>query len=70
MPKKKRILEVELEMHLDIAVKKQAEAASANEFPKVLFPEVHALLDIAQKAPLRTKGTVVIRFAYGEVEHS
>lgn len=70
MPKtKKRILDVELDMSLRITVAKRCEVGlDGDSSPGITFPEIHDLLNAAGKAPLCTKGTAVIKFAYGEAE--
>ncbi len=71
MPKKtKRLLDVELEMHLDVQVSKRCECGPTEGGPKITFPEVQSLIEAAQKTPLKTKGTIVVQFAYTDVEVS
>jgi hypothetical protein len=70
MPKKKkRVLDVELDISLQITTKKRCEVGlDGHNSPDFTFPEIHDLLNAAAKAPLCTKGTAVIKFAYGEAE--
>lgn len=70
MPKtKKRVLDVELDLNLNLAVVKRLEVSPDGSInPGTAFPEIKALLRAAARPPLSTKGVVVLKFAYGEVE--
>jgi hypothetical protein len=65
---RKRTIDIEVEMHLDVTQKERFEVhvdgANPNAAP---CAELLALIGASQKDPLRSKGTLVIRF--GSVEN-